>query len=377
MFKNAKILLPVMFLLAAWSSHAVTVGETAPGLQNIQWIKNGPVDISKGKGKYVYVIEFWATWCPPCIESIPHLTALQEKYKTQGLIITGISIDQDLQIAQAFTAPNAEMKYNVGFDPAGNTSKQYMKGDSGIPIVFVIDKSGTVAWIGHPMELDNILDAVLAGTFDAKKANQRLKLSKKLMQQMMSENYGEALKVSDELLELEPGNEQAVGMKAYLLHLSGKDDLAIDFVNEQIKSYPDNTGLLNTRISILFQLNKYQYLEKECDLPAVSRVNPMVLDAIARGMLNPEPGRREDTMILQVALKLVETAYSKCKFKDDEQKSLVAATLARCYFKLNKPVQAVATQKLSIGLTKDRNKIKKLESALKEYQTAGKSGINK
>ncbi len=377
MFKYIKFLFGAILFLTACPFYAVTIGDTAPALQNVQWIKNGPVDILHGKGKLVYVIEFWATWCPPCVESIPHLTELQEKYQKQGLVIAGISIDRDSRIAKEFTLQNTEMKYNVGFDTDGNTSKEYMTENSGIPTVFVIDKNGTVAWIGHPMELDNILEAVLAGTFDAKKANQRLQLSKKIMQQMMSENYGEALKLCDELLKLDPGSEQAVGMKAYLLHLAGKDDAAINFVYGQIKEHPDKTELINTKFSILFQLKKYQYLDKECDSPSISLAEPMVLNTIVLGMINPAPGQQKDVMILQVALKLAETAYSKCNFKSDEQKSLSAATLASCYFELNKMAKAVELLKLSLGLTKDKSKIEILEKTLKEYQTAVKDGIDK
>jgi thiol-disulfide isomerase/thioredoxin len=375
MFKYVKFLFMAIFFLAAWPSHAVKVGDPAPGLWNVQWIKNGPVDISKGK--CVYVIEFWATWCLPCRESIPRLTALQEKYKKHGLVIAGVSIDEDIRAAKEFASQNTEMKYNVGIDTKGKTSNIYMTEDIVIPTAFVIDKSGVVAWIGHPMELDNIIETVIAGTFDAKKVNQQLRLSKEIMRQIMSENYEEALKLSDELLMLAPESEQAVGMKAYLLHLAGKDDAAINFVNEQIKAHPDNVGFLSTKLSILYQLKKYQDMDKECDLPLISRMDPMVLNTIAGGMINPEPGQQENAMTLQIALKLAGTACSKCNFKNDEEKSLAAATLARCYFKLKEAAQAVEMQKLSMRLTKDKNKFENLKNTLKEYQTAAKSGINK
>jgi len=377
MSKYVKFLFAAMFFLSAWSSYAVKIGDQAPGLENVQWIKNGAVDISQGKGKTVYVIEFWATWCPPCRESIPHLTALQEKYKKLGLVIAGISIDEDIQVAKEFAMQNAEMKYNVGFDTEGRTSKIYMTEDSGIPTAFVIDKSGIIAWIGHPMELDNILESVLAGTFDAKKVSQQTELNKKILQQMMNGNYGEALKLNDEMLKLDPGGEQPVSMKAYLLYLAGKGETAINFIDEQIKAYPEKNILLGTKLNILYQLKKYQSLDKECDAPSVSFVDPMVLNTIAKGMINPEPGQQEDAMIIQLALKLAETAYLKCNFKDDEQKSLVLATLASCYFKLNKAVQAVEMQKLSIGLTKDKRKIESLEKELNVYQTAATGVINK
>lgn len=363
MFKYEKLLLIIMFQITAWSSNAVTVGEQAPEFVNIQWIKNGPVNLSSGKGSCVYAIEFWATWCQPCLDSIPHLTALQQKYKDHGLVIVGISIDEDVRIAKEFASKNTAMQYNVGFDTDSKTSKQYITENSGIPVVFVIDKNGTVVWSGHPMEMDNILESVIDGTFDGKKFVLRLHLNKQIMLQMMSKNYSLALKYSDDLLNLESGNEQSVGLKAYLLHLAGNDDSAISFIDEQIKANPDKAGLLNTKISFLYQLKKYQALDAECDTPRISCIDPMVLNMIANGIINSAP-----LQYAKIALKIANTAYARCHFKDNEQKSIVAATLAECYFKLNKTEQAVEMQKNSIGLIKDNNTIKLLEKRLKEYQ---------
>src|SRR5713101_3891226 len=63
------------------------VGDPAPKLQNGKWIQGEPVTAFK-EGK-AYLVEFWATWCPPCRASIPHLNEIHNKYKDQGLVIIG------------------------------------------------------------------------------------------------------------------------------------------------------------------------------------------------------------------------------------------------------------------------------------------------
>ena len=76
----------VLFIFAgalalAGSLFAADLGDEAKPLQISKWVKGKKVNLAKGKGKKVYVVEFWATWCPPCRTTIPHLTELQKKYK--------------------------------------------------------------------------------------------------------------------------------------------------------------------------------------------------------------------------------------------------------------------------------------------------------
>jgi thiol-disulfide isomerase/thioredoxin len=122
-------------------------GEPAAALAVAHWVKGDPVDVSSG----VQVVEFWATWCPPCLDSIPHLTELQEKFKDRGVNIIGVS-NEDLATVEPFVKKMGEkMAYTVAID-AGDTSKGYMGkyGVGGIPHAFVV-KDGAVVWHGHPM----------------------------------------------------------------------------------------------------------------------------------------------------------------------------------------------------------------------------------
>jgi thiol-disulfide isomerase/thioredoxin len=118
------------------------VGKPLPDLA-VEYLDKAP-DL---KGKPA-VVEFWATWCPPCRASIPHLNELNKKYKDKGLVIIGIS-DEDQKKVTEFrkTLP---MDYTVAIDKKDLGQKL---GVTGIPHAFVVGKDGKVAWQGHPMEL--------------------------------------------------------------------------------------------------------------------------------------------------------------------------------------------------------------------------------
>jgi len=156
------------------------IGDAAWNLNGLEFIKGKAVKIEPGK---VYIVEFWATWCGPCLTSIPHLTEVAYKYKDKNVVVVGIS-NEEAGVAKPFVEKQgAKMDYNVAVDPTGNVSDGYMTafGCRGIPHAFIVDGEGKIAWQGHPMaDMEQALDGVLAGTFDAavyarKKAEEQAK----------------------------------------------------------------------------------------------------------------------------------------------------------------------------------------------------------
>ncbi len=160
------LVLAAALTLGSASSWALGVGDPAPGLSIKEWVANTPVTPRTAKGK-VLVVEFWATWCPPCRTSIPHLNKLHETYQDKQVVICGITRESAGKV-ETFMK-DLPMKYHVGVD-TGKTFGAYMQGIGGIPHAFVVAPNGKVTWHGHPMGgLDKAIEAALEASPGAAK----------------------------------------------------------------------------------------------------------------------------------------------------------------------------------------------------------------
>ncbi|MBK7845158.1 MAG: TlpA family protein disulfide reductase [Bdellovibrionales bacterium] len=152
------------------------MGSTAPKLRVEQWLK-GP-EIKEFEPGHVYVVEFWGTWCGPCVDSIPHLNELQAKYGSRLTVIGIASSEQGTREEQisglAKFLESTEMGYAVAFDSTGWMKEKWLKASAapGIPRAMVVNGSGTILFIGHPMDLDepelgNPLEQIVNGTWES------------------------------------------------------------------------------------------------------------------------------------------------------------------------------------------------------------------
>ncbi len=100
-------------------------------------------DLQELKGKVVYM-DFWASWCPPCVQSFPFLNQLDHDLKDKGLHVIGINLDEKIADAQDFLAKNP-----VGFSIVADPSKQCAKGLEvmAMPTSYLIDRKGNIRHI--------------------------------------------------------------------------------------------------------------------------------------------------------------------------------------------------------------------------------------
>lgn len=156
----------------------LNVGDPAPKLQTGRWMQGEPVTAFE-KDK-VYIVEFWATWCGPCIVSIPHLNELHLKFKDKGLVVIGQDVWErdETKVAPFIKEMGGKMTYRVALDDKegserGKMSDTWMQaaGRNGIPSAFLVNQEARIAWIGHPMQLkESLIEEVLSGKFDINKA---------------------------------------------------------------------------------------------------------------------------------------------------------------------------------------------------------------
>ena len=172
------VVLPILLtaLMTASSVKAqeqtLKVGDQAPVLKADKWLKGSPVE-SYSKENF-YVLEFWATWCAPCIKSMPHLSEITEKYAKDGLKVVAVTTADEgnsFEAVQKFIeGRGSKYHFDYAFCENDTTYKAFMTaaGQNGIPCSFVVDRDGKIAYIGLPRDLDYVLSRVAAGKWRGK-----------------------------------------------------------------------------------------------------------------------------------------------------------------------------------------------------------------
>lgn len=140
-------------------------GQQAPELNVAEWVTSP----AAADGKVV-IVDFWATWCGPCVASIPHMSKISDDFKDTVAVI-GLS-DESRSKIEMFMKDDSKpkMTYAVGTDPQRRLSG--WAGIRGIPHIMIISPDGIVRWQGMPQELkhDTIEQIVAASGLAAPEA---------------------------------------------------------------------------------------------------------------------------------------------------------------------------------------------------------------
>ncbi len=147
---NKLIIFPLLFIFSGLAqaqaplANLLLVPEperhAAPAF-TIENLRGGDVTLADYKGKLV-LLNFWATWCAPCLKEMPSMEKLWQKYKEQGLVVVAVSVDEGYKKRIQTFLKLYDLSFPVLLDPESEVSDLYKV--SGIPASFLIDRNGKI-----------------------------------------------------------------------------------------------------------------------------------------------------------------------------------------------------------------------------------------
>ncbi len=173
--------------VSQWESpRPMEIGMNAPPISAQLWLRQPAREIELADGR-VYLIEFWATWCAPCLQKMPKLVELQREFGLDQLAVVAVTTESReavLTFVDRYRANKDTGKSSIGIDISqmanaiaigvddeSSSFKSYMvaSGFRAVPTRFIVGKTGQIEWAGVGDEYEDVLRKVLVGSWDRKK----------------------------------------------------------------------------------------------------------------------------------------------------------------------------------------------------------------
>lgn len=316
---------------------ALEPGDASPALSVSRWMKGEPTELAPGDT--VYVVEFWATWCGPCLMSMPHIAELQTKYGDKVRFI-GVT-DEEPELVAEFLKKPAQggqqtweqlLTYRIAVDDGGRMNSEWMQaaGQEGIPCAFIVGRKGQVEWVGHPLTIDKPLQQVVEGTWDIQKGKLEAEQRQAASEALASANFSRLLSIAE---QMDQGDAEAASLRILALF--------------QLKRPEEGNA---AAAALLAQLQ-----DNSQDLNALAW---MLAVEVTRGDVD-----------LQLALRAAERAVEL----DGGTNANSLDTLARVHFCLGNAAKAAEVQQRAISQA-DASQKSGFEVVLREYESAGSAG---
>ena len=348
---------------SARADDLLTIGSDAPALDVEHWVQNGEGKfgkVTKFEKDKVYVVEFWATWCGPCVASMPHIVETQKKYAEKGVQIVSISNEPKETVEEFLDrkVPRSEKEmtfrdltksYCLTTDPDGSVNESYMEaaGQNGIPCAFIVGKDGKIEWIGHPMQMDEPLKSVVEGKWDRKA-------------------FADEFKEQQEMQALQMKVQQQVGLllrdKKFKEALEKFDELTAPVKSPEMKL---QFAMMKLRLHQIASSEQSEVAKTLKDTLAMASKDPMMSNQVAWTVWEmTEQGQlKKDKELLGEALKVAQAAADKL---EGEPKAMTLDTVAHLNYGLGNIADAIKAQKAAIAIMGDKDEYKAFLEELQE-----------
>ena len=325
----------------------LAIGSKAPSLDIEFWLSDRDGELpetSEFEPGKVYVVEFWATWCGPCIASMPHLAEMQEEYYDKGVQIISIS-DEKLKKVEKFlkrkvrgseeekTYADLTGAYCLTTDPDKSVYKDYMRaaGQGGIPTAFIVGKDGHVEWIGHPMQMDTPLEKIVDDKWDREKFAVSFR------------KRAEFEELMGELWEMKEDGDAEGALEELDLFMKDLDKDSEVF---------ERCSMI--RLNLVMEAGGPEAVEAFKKVTGDAK-NPMMINQLAWGIVEQvQAGDDVSEEMLVAACEAAKNAVEMSREgKDEEATAMILDTHANLLFLCDKLEEAIEVQKEALELSDD------------------------
>lgn len=269
-----KILAFIAVCLTSFSAFAdestLKAGDPAPKLKVGQWLYGEPVaELQKDKA---YLIEFWASWCAPCIASMPHLEKIHQKYADEGLVIIAVAVwENNPEAARAFVkkqtdAGNLSFRFaldDLAEEARGHMAKNWLTamGRSSLPSTILVDRTGKVVWAGSPVTIDeNMLDSFTTGNFtedDVEAAKKKMVADRAL--------HGQTYAAIKELIRAGEFDEARIALAEAEKEIFANDALTPDLIRILIGAASNELDSARSALAAMEANSKIDHFRPQAD----------------------------------------------------------------------------------------------------------------
>lgn len=329
------------------TSHQISLplgpGNSAPSLKVTKFVHGDAVDnFEPGQ---IYAIQFWATFCGTCRQTMPQFAKLQERYADDVTMI-GVTTEDEETVLE-FLSQNAKegktwsdlLTYRIALDDDRQTLAAFRESDdeNSLPFVAIIGRTGLVEWMGHPALITGPLKSIVEGDWDYELAREA----------MLSDIKGQ---------ESIDRHQHAIVTAVN----AGNYQEAVSFTDRMMKSLPNNRKILALKKQLLLDGKLYQHLDDVLEkLVEVNHNDPLSLNGLAWEIAAEMdiPNRNLD-IALRAAKRASELTH--------DQDSSILETVARIYFERGNLVEAVRWQEKAVDA---QPKTHHLTQVLQEYRS--------